>query len=110
MCWNCGTAKDGTPDPTFRNEAAEEERYFEQKREDTGKRSTFKCLRCRKGLNYLGRRSFEQGRQSSSDPIGFAVDLLSAVFCHQEHLDVYSCPQCGKVELFVDGIGEDQRS
>lgn len=34
---------------------------------------------------------------------------LDELFVNKETFDVYHCPHCGKVEFFVDGIGENLR-
>jgi hypothetical protein len=41
-----------------------------------------------------------------------AWDFLGGMFelfKNREHFDVYVCKRCGRVELFVDGIGEELR-
>lgn len=111
MCWNCGTAKDGTPDPNFHNEAATEGNRSRVERQGVGQSRLLKCLRCQTPLQFLGRRSFEEGQNQRSglDPLTMALDVFSTVFRQQEYLDVYCCPRCGKVEIFVDGVGEELR-
>jgi len=34
---------------------------------------------------------------------------LGELFVNKERFDVYCCPRCGRVEFFVDGIGEEFR-
>ena len=34
---------------------------------------------------------------------------LGELFVNKERFDVYCCPRCGRVEFFVDGIGEEYR-
>jgi hypothetical protein len=59
-----------------------------------------KCVRCDVNERYLGARRFRQTADSSAlgarGP-GFAID---------QAFDVYVCPQCGHVDLFVGGAGE----
>lgn len=31
------------------------------------------------------------------------------LFENREHFDVYVCPRCGRVEFFLDGVGEEFR-
>ena len=38
-----------------------------------------------------------------------ALGDLGELFVNKESFDVYVCPHCGRVELFVDGIGEQFR-
>jgi hypothetical protein len=41
--------------------------------------------------------------------MGFVLGDLGELFTNREHFDVYVCERCGRVELFVDGIGEEFR-
>ena len=34
---------------------------------------------------------------------------MGELFVNRESFDVYVCPRCGRVEFFVDGIGEEFR-
>ena len=34
---------------------------------------------------------------------------LGELFVNRESFDVYCCGRCGRVELFIDGIGEEFR-
>ncbi len=104
MCWNCGTSKAGMRDPEFRSEAAEETDTPEAA-------SALECLRCKTGLTYLGRRSFEDGSGGSTggDGLLLLAGALGSFFRSQEYLDVYCCQKCGHIDLFVDGVGEERR-
>ena len=66
--------------------------------------SPSKCLRCDKPLKYVGTREFHEG------PGGGIFSDLTELFMNKERFDVYVCQNCGRVELFVDGIGEQFRS
>jgi hypothetical protein len=35
---------------------------------------------------------------------------LGELFVNRESFDIYVCPRCGRVEFFVDGVGEEFRS
>lgn len=61
------------------------------------------CPRCSKALEYVGTKRFHEGTQ-----FGFFGEI-GELFVNKEHFDVYVCPRCGRVELFVDGIGEEFR-
>jgi hypothetical protein len=61
------------------------------------------CLRCRRPLDYVGRKRFHEGTNW-----GFFGEV-GELFVKRQHFDLYVCPRCGKVELFVDGIGEQLR-
>lgn len=61
------------------------------------------CPRCNTELEYVGTRKFHEGTRW-----GFFGEL-GELFVNREHFDVYVCPRCGRVELFVDGIGEEFR-
>ena len=41
--------------------------------------------------------------------MSFFLDDLGELFVNREHFDIYVCSRCGRVELFVDGIGEEFR-
>jgi hypothetical protein len=60
------------------------------------------CGRCDVGLEYVGTKKFHEGTRGW----GFALgDLL----VNRESFDVYTCGRCGRVELFIDGVGEEFR-
>jgi uncharacterized protein YbaR (Trm112 family) len=61
------------------------------------------CPRCEVALEYVGTRDFHEGTRWG------ALGDLGELFVHKEHFDVYVCPRCGRVTLFVDGIGEEFR-
>lgn len=63
-----------------------------------------RCARCEVVLTYAGTKKFHEGTRW-----GFMGEL-GELFVNKEKFDVYYCPRCGKVELFVDGVGEDLRS
>ena len=62
-----------------------------------------RCLRCHVALTYAGTKKFHEGTRW-----GLMGDL-GELFVNKENFDVYHCPHCGKVEFFVDGIGENLR-
>jgi hypothetical protein len=61
------------------------------------------CARCAKPLEYVGTKRFHEGTRWG------VLGELAELFVNKEHFDVYVCPRCGRVELFVDGIGEEFR-
>ncbi|MFQ5892595.1 MAG: hypothetical protein ACE5HW_07360 [Candidatus Methanofastidiosia archaeon] len=61
------------------------------------------CPRCKKELEYVGTKKFHEGTHWG------VLGELGELFVKREHFDVYVCPRCGRVELFVDGIGEGFR-
>lgn len=61
------------------------------------------CPRCEMDLAYVGTKSFHEGRRWG------VLGDLGELFVNKEKFDVYVCNQCGRVELFVDGIGEQFR-
>jgi hypothetical protein len=62
-----------------------------------------RCLRCQTPLEHLGTKRFHEGTNW-----GFLGEL-GEIFVKREQFDVYMCPRCGHVELFVDGVGEEHR-
>jgi hypothetical protein len=92
VCWNCGTAKDGTEDPTFqRADGAPPAKH------------PLSCPRCERALEYVGTKAFHEGTRW-----GILGDI-GELFVNKEKFDVYVCKRCGRVELFVDGIGDEFR-
>lgn len=65
--------------------------------------SPMRCPRCETALDYVGTKKFHEGTR-----IGVLGELFE-LFQNREHFDVYVCGRCGRVELFVDGIGEEFR-
>ena len=61
------------------------------------------CPRCETLLTFVGTKKFHEGRRWG------VLGELGELFTNREHFDVYVCPRCGRVELFVDGIGEQFR-
>jgi uncharacterized protein YbaR (Trm112 family) len=63
------------------------------------------CPRCNAELNYVGTRQLHEEKNLS------VLGELGEMFKNgaQEFLDIYTCKKCGRVELFVDGLGEDSR-
>ena len=107
VCWKCGTSRDGTPDPNFRT-ADDPTRPVPllEATAETGGRSDaapLRCPRCDRELDYMGTKSFHEGTRWG------ALGDLGELFVNKERLDVYRCPRCGRVEFFVDGVGEDLR-
>jgi hypothetical protein len=64
---------------------------------------TIACSSCQVTLQYAGTKKFHEGTRW-----GLLGDL-GELFVNKETFDVYYCPRCGKVEFFVDGVGEDLR-
>jgi uncharacterized protein YbaR (Trm112 family) len=63
------------------------------------------CPRCETTLNFVGTKKFHEGKRT----MGLIFGEIGELFQNREHFDVYVCPRCGRVELFVDGIGEEFR-
>lgn len=110
VCWNCGTSRDGTEDPSFvKADDVPKEQVADPAVTDggpvktTAQKSPLSCPRCDRKLDYVGTKSFHEGRRW-----GILGDL-GELFVNKERFDVYCCPRCGRVEFFVDGIGEDFR-
>ena len=99
VCWNCGTARDGTEDPSFRKD----EDSVQDETEHPSADPIF-CLRCNRKLDFVGTKKFHEGTRAW-DVIGGIWEL----FKNREHFDVYVCPRCGRVEFFVDRVGEEFR-
>lgn len=61
------------------------------------------CPRCETPLEFVGTRDFHEGTRWG------ALGELGELFVNKQRFDVYACPRCGRVELFIDGIGEELR-
>lgn len=61
------------------------------------------CPRCETALSFVGTKAFHEGTR-----FGILGDL-GELFVNKEQFDVYVCNRCGRVELFVDGIGQEFR-
>lgn len=110
VCWNCGTSRDGTEDPSFRKAddsdpapAASPAAAMSTTMPEPGDPSPLSCSRCNRKLDYVGAKSFHEGTRWG------ALGDIGELFVNKERFDVYCCPRCGRVEFFVDGIGEEFR-
>ena len=61
------------------------------------------CPRCEVPLDFVGTRDFHEGTRWG------ALGELGELFVNKQRFDVFVCPRCGRVELFIDGIGEELR-
>ena len=99
VCWKCGTSKEGITDPLFQPVPSAEARSATE----TKSLDPISCARCTDALQYVGRKRFHEGTNWG------VLGELGELFVKREHFDVYVCPRCGRVEFFVDGIGERYR-
>ena len=93
-CWKCGATRAGDSDPSF---APVPDAHVSGASPEP---NPITCVRCERSLDYVGRKRFHEGTNWG------ALGELGELFVKREHFDVYVCPRCGRVELFVDGIGE----
>ena len=61
------------------------------------------CPRCELSLEYVGTQDFHEGTRWG------ALGELGELFVNKQRFDMYVCPRCGRVEMFLDGIGEELR-
>jgi uncharacterized protein YbaR (Trm112 family) len=61
------------------------------------------CPRCEVPLDFVGTRDFHEGTRWG------VLGELGELFVNKQRFDVFVCPRCGRVELFIDGIGEELR-
>ena len=61
------------------------------------------CPRCETKLEFVGTRDFHEGTRWG------VLGDLGELFVNKQRFDVFLCPRCGRVELFIDGIGEELR-
>jgi hypothetical protein len=55
-------------------------------------------------MEFGGTKLFHEGTRAF-DFLGGLFELLK----HREAFDVYLCQRCGRVEFFLDGVGEELR-
>jgi len=67
------------------------------------KAKSVRCARCAVDMRFMGTKKFHEG------PRWGALGDLGELFVKKETFDIYACPRCGVVEMFVDGVGEDLR-
>jgi hypothetical protein len=95
VCWNCGTAPDGTEDPSFRR--ADDAAVAPPAKDPLA------CLRCERPMEYAGSKAFHEGARWG------ILGEIGELFVNKERFDIYVCQRCGRVEFFVDGIGQEFR-
>jgi hypothetical protein len=71
--------------------------------EDKPPVSNPRCGGCRIEQRFVGTKRFREGTNWG------ALGELGHLFEHSESFDVYVCPRCGHVDMFIDGVGEDTR-
>lgn len=62
------------------------------------------CVRCETNLDFVGTKKFQE------DSAGGVWGAFGELFAKRQRFDVYACPRCGRVEFFVDGVGEHYRT
>jgi hypothetical protein len=63
------------------------------------------CPSCLRPLKYVGTKRFHEGSRVAP----FLLAELGELFVNREHFDVYVCQRCGRVQFFLDGVGEEYR-
>ncbi len=62
------------------------------------------CPNCETNMSFLGTKKFHEG--------GGWTDWLgeyAAIFKNREKFDVFCCQSCGKIEMYMEGVGESLR-
>ncbi len=62
------------------------------------------CPRCNTALQYGGTRQFHEGTRFW-DVMGGVFEAFKS----RVAFDLYVCPRCGRVEFFLDGVGDQLR-
>lgn len=88
-CWNCGYVRGSGGDESVK----------------PVDRDPMTCPSCRLELEYVGTKKFHEGSRAAP----FLLGDIGELFVKRQHFDVYMCSRCGRVELFVDGVGEEFR-
>ena len=104
-CWRCSTARklyEGSRSESNEGRAARLTKLREQHEARLAK--FLGCLRCETKMHYCGTKRLEGDARRGSLPTA-----LGELFFKRPRYDVYSCPNCGKVEFFLDGVGDELR-
>ena len=88
-CWKCSTSKDASDAAILET----------KERLDRA----MSCLRCEGRMEYAGTKRFHEGPRTG------AFGNLAELFVTRQNYDVYFCAACGKVEFYIDGIGDAER-
>lgn len=67
-------------------------------------RQLTKCPHCAIDLDFLGTKKLHEGTRAW-DFLGGFWELLK----NREQYDVYVCRNCGRLEFFLDGVGDALR-
>jgi len=89
-CWKCGYVKGSGGDESLKEENGPDPMV---------------CPSCKLPLDFLGTRKFHEGSRAAP----FLLGEIGELFVNREHFDVYACPRCGRVEFFLEGVGEEFR-
>ena len=95
-CWRCSSPRDLAE--------SQVENLRDNYREKIN--TVLHCLRCKAQMKHVGTKRFEE---RNAFELSFAFFDLSDVFSSNPRYDIYVCPNCGKAEFFVDGIGDELR-
>lgn len=112
VCWSCGTAADGTLDPTFRSRvemaaAATAKPLLESIQSEPHPPAM--CGRCDVALRHAGKKRFDIGVRDSN-AWNILLELFigeSGLLAGHDSLNAYVCPRCGHVEFFVHSATEE---
>ena len=74
-----------------------------ERKDDVSDTNPIACPRCEQQLDFVGTKRLHEGTNWG------VLGELGELFVKRERFDVYVCPRCGRVEFFVDGIGEEFR-
>ena len=101
--WTCNVCDAAIEDDSWRCSASKDLPPEEVEEQRKRVRKEMRCLRCDNTMSYAGTKQFHEGAR-----LGILGDLAE-LFVGREVDDVYHCSHCGKVEFYVDGIGDEQR-
>ena len=99
-CWKCGHLKG-----LDTNEASPEQSDDEAAVAPVAPSDPMVCPNCNLTLDFVGTKKFHEGTRAAP----FLLGEIGELFVKREHFDVYVCSRCGRIELFLDGVGEEFR-
>lgn len=93
VCWNCSSSRNLSDDEIAK--ARQEIVVAVEVKQEQAQQ--MECIRCQSHLRYLGSRRIHEGTNW-----GFWFGDLGEAFINNLKLDQFYCPNCGKVEFFVN--------
>jgi rubrerythrin len=107
-CWRCSTARkryEGTGSESDEVREGRAARLTKLRKQNEARFAKFlRCLRFETKMEECGTKYLEGDARRGSLPA-----TLGELFFGRPHYDMYSCPNCGKMEFLLDGVSDELR-